>query len=187
MVTKDKQELMESWGRLSAGLNDGEIYYARTECRLGIMLLAASRKGLCYLAFADDKDFLLDDLRKSFPKESLSTGDERLLGLAEQLVQWLGESVPELPLDLRGTAFQQRVWQALREVPAGGTASYAEIARRIGAPTAVRAVASACAANPVAILVPCHRIVRSDGRLSGYHWGLWRKQALLDWERGTGA
>jgi len=187
MMTEKQHDITAAWQAASSGIKAGDIRFAATPCRLGVMLLAASGKGVCYLAFADDEEFLRDDLRRNFPKEILSAGDERLRGLAEQLAQWLGESVPALPLDLRGTAFQQRVWQALREVPAGSMASYAEIARRIGAPTAVRAVASACAANLVAILVPCHRIAGSDGRPCGYHWGIWRKQALLDWEGGSGS
>lgn len=179
----------EQWHKLCGELPHGNIRYAVVPCRLGMMLLAVSNKGLCYWAFADDQESLLEDLQGSFRAEPLQAGGDSLAELARLLAEHLENPVPlvALPLDLRGTAFQQQVWQALREVSVGGTVSYSEIARRIGKPKAVRAVASACAANPVAVLVPCHRIVRKDGSLSGYHWGVWRKRALLAWERDASA
>ncbi len=176
---------MAAWLQEMSRIRQGQIHYAVVACRLGLMLVAVSGQGLCYWAFGDDPGFLLADLCKSHKNDRVRAGDDDLHRLTTQLSKCLGKRhLPDfIPLDLRGTAFQRQVWQALRQIPPGGTASYAEIARRIGLPKAVRAVASACAANPVSILVPCHRVVRSDGRLSGYHWGAWRKQALLDWEK----
>ena len=132
----------------------------------------------------DDPEVLARDLEDRFPEAMLIGGDaafDRLVARVVELVEAPGAGL-DLPLDLRGTAFQRRVWQALREIPAGGTASYTEIADRIGAPNAVRAVASACAANPLAVAVPCHRVVRSDGGLCGYRWGVERKRTLLQRE-----
>jgi len=183
--------MVTAWRQDIGRITQGEIHYAGVTCQLGKMLAAFSCKGLSYLAFADDLGVLLEDLERGFPKDAVLAGGAGLAGLASQLGDGLAKpQQPVLPLellDLRGTAFQLRVWHALRAVPVGQVASYAEIARRIGNPKAVRAVASACAANPVAVLVPCHRIVRKDGSLSGYHWGIWRKQALLAWEREVGA
>jgi len=178
---------------LAAGLQElgrikqGEIHYAGATCRLGWMLAAVSWNGVCFLAFADELGMVSNELHRRFPKERVLAGGDGVHRLAGQLADGLATPLrPEIPfevLDLRGTAFQLRVWHALRDISAGKVASYGEIARRIGRPKAVRAVASACAANPVAVLVPCHRIVRSDGGLSGYHWGVWRKRALLAWEQ----
>ena len=129
----------------------------------------------------------LRDLQDRFPRATLIGGDAEFEALVAKVVGFV--EAPriglDLPLDVRGTAFQQRVWQALRAIPAGSTASYAEIARRIGAPKAVRAVAPACAANPLAVAIPCHRVVRTDGALSGYRWGVERKRALLEREEGA--
>ena len=128
----------------------------------------------------------MDDLRARFPRAQLTGSDSEFARTVEQVVRFV--EAPrvglDLPLDIRGTAFQQRVWQALRSIPAGSRASYAEIAGRIGAPRAVRAVAQACAANTLAVAVPCHRVVRSDGDLAGYRWGVERKRALLEREAG---
>jgi AraC family transcriptional regulator of adaptative response/methylated-DNA-[protein]-cysteine methyltransferase len=132
----------------------------------------------------DDPDALARDLQDRFPRATLIGGDQAFEQVVASVVGFV--EAPrlglDLPLDVRGTAFQQRVWQALREIPAGRTASYTEIAERIGAPTAVRAVAQACAANALAVAIPCHRVVRTDGNLSGYRWGVERKRALLDKE-----
>lgn len=167
--------------RYRAGGAGTEIRFAVGQCSLGAILVAASALGVCAILLGDDPDALLRDLQDRFPKATLIGGDAafertvaRVVGFVEAPALGL-----ELPLDVRGTAFQQRVWQALREIPAGNTASYAEIARRIGAPTATRAVAGACAANPLAVAIPCHRVVRNDGALSGYRWGVERKRALL--------
>jgi AraC family transcriptional regulator of adaptative response/methylated-DNA-[protein]-cysteine methyltransferase len=160
------------------------IRFAVGECSLGAILVAATEKGVCAILLGDDADRLARELQDRFPRADLIGGNrafERLVAKAVGLVEAPALGC-DLPLDVRGTAFQQRVWQALRAIPAGETASYAEIARRIGAPKAVRAVAGACAANPVAVAIPCHRIVRNDGGLSGYRWGVARKRALLQRE-----
>ena len=168
-------------GDYRAGGNKMQICFAMGQCSLGAILVARSTLGICAILLGDDPQTLADDLQARFPKAQLIAGD----GDFEQwVVQVIGfVETPklglDLPLDIRGTAFQQRVWQALRDIPPGTTASYSEIARRIGAPQAVRAVAGACAANALAVAIPCHRVVRNDGALSGYRWGVSRKRALL--------
>jgi AraC family transcriptional regulator of adaptative response/methylated-DNA-[protein]-cysteine methyltransferase len=143
--------------------------------------MAQSTRGICAILLGDDPEPLLRDLQDRFPKAQLIGADA---AFEQQVAQVVGLiEAPslglQLPLDVRGTAFQERVWQALREIPPGSTVSYAELAARIGAPKAVRAVGSACGANPLAVAIPCHRVLRSDGALSGYRWGLERKRALL--------
>ncbi|MDO9336444.1 MAG: bifunctional DNA-binding transcriptional regulator/O6-methylguanine-DNA methyltransferase Ada [Caulobacter sp.] len=158
-----------------------EIRFAVGECSLGAILVARSDKGVCAILMDDDPDALVRDLQDRFPKARLVGGDgdfEQLVAQVVGLVERPGIGL-DLPLDVRGTAFQQRVWQALRDIPAGTTATYRDIAARIGQPSAVRAVSGACAANALAIAIPCHRVVRNDGSLSGYRWGVERKQALL--------
>jgi len=154
-------------------------------CSLGHVLVAATERGVCAIAFADEAEPLAEELRRRFPEAEIEPGDDRVAELAAAVVAAIDGSAPaaEVPLDLLGTAFQQRVWRALRDIPRGATVSYAELARRIGAPRAVRAVGTACGANPVAVLVPCHRVLRGDGALGGYRWGLARKKALLARER----
>jgi AraC family transcriptional regulator of adaptative response/methylated-DNA-[protein]-cysteine methyltransferase len=164
-----------------AGAPGASIRFAVGECSLGSILVAASDQGICAILLGDDPDALARDLQDRFPKARLIGGDaafERWVAKVVGLVEapQLGLA---LPLDVRGTAFQQRVWRALSEIPPGSQASYAEIAERIGAPGAARAVAKACAANPLAVAIPCHRVVRQDGALSGYRWGVERKRALL--------
>ena len=157
------------------------IRFAIGQCSLGAILVAATTKGICAIMLGDDADRLMRDLQDRFPKAQLVGGDkdfERLVAQVVGLVERPG-AIAELPFDLRGTAFQQRVWQALRAIPPGTTATYSDVAKRIGRPHAVRAVANACAANPVAIAIPCHRVVRRDGGLGGYRWGIDRKRALL--------
>ncbi|WP_353192442.1 bifunctional DNA-binding transcriptional regulator/O6-methylguanine-DNA methyltransferase Ada [Pandoraea pnomenusa] len=169
-----------------AGGKAESIRFAVAQCSLGALLVAATSRGLCAISLGDDPDALLRDLQDRFPKAELVGADaefERWVAQVVGFVESPGIGL-SLPLDVRGTAFQQRVWQALREVPAGETASYAQIAERIGAPRAVRAVAQACASNKLAVAIPCHRIVRNDGALSGYRWGVERKRALLAQERG---
>jgi AraC family transcriptional regulator of adaptative response/methylated-DNA-[protein]-cysteine methyltransferase len=164
-----------------AGGAYSEIRFAVGECSLGSILVARSAQGVCAIYLGDDPDALARELQERFPNARLIGGDPEFEGLVAQVVG-LVEAPSlglDLPLDVRGTAFQQRVWRALREIPAGATASYAEIAKRIGAPAAVRAVAQACGANPIAVAIPCHRVVRHDGGLSGYRWGVERKRALL--------
>ncbi len=164
---------------------DASIRFAVGECSLGAILVAATDKGVCAIAFGDDADALVRDLQDRFPKAELVGGDaafEHLVARVVGFVEAPGRGL-DLPLDIRGTAFQQRVWQALRAIPSGTTASYTAIAAEIGAPAAVRAVAQACAGNSLAVAIPCHRVVRSDGALSGYRWGVARKRALLARER----
>ncbi len=169
-------------GNYRAGGANSTIRFAIGACALGAILVAQSERGICAILLGDDPDALARDLQDRFPRASLIGGDRGFEQLVATVVGFV--EAPriglDLPLDVRGTAFQQRVWQALREIPAGHTASYTEIAQRIGAPKAVRAVAGACAANALAVAIPCHRVVRSDGGLSGYRWGVERKRALLD-------
>ncbi len=157
------------------------VRYARVECYLGWVLVAATERGLCSIAFGDHRDGLRDELTVRFPAAELREDDSELGGWVERVLALLDEPGRglDLPLDIQGTAFQRRVWQALQAIPAGSTATYTEIARKIGKPASARAVARACAANPVAVAVPCHRIVRSDGGLGGYRWELRRKRMLL--------
>ncbi|VTU17629.1 Regulatory protein of adaptative response [Variovorax sp. SRS16] len=167
-----------------AGGAGTDIRFAIGECALGAILVAQSERGVCAIALGDDPEALVRDLQDQFPQARLLGGDARFEQLVARVVGFV--EAPglglDLPLDVRGTAFQQRVWQALREIPAGSTASYADVARRIGAPKSVRAVAQACGANHLAVAIPCHRVVRSDGHLSGYRWGVERKSALLQRE-----
>ena len=164
-----------------SGGSNVEMRFALGKCSLGSILVAATHQGIAAILLGDEPDALLHDLEDSFPKAKLIGGDvtfeetvAKVVGLVEA-----PETGLDLPLDMRGTAFQRRVWEALREIPAGTTATYAEIAGRIGMPKAVRAVAAACAANDIAIAIPCHRVVRSDGSLSGYRWGVERKRKLI--------
>lgn len=172
--------------RYRAGGAGSQIRFAVGRCLLGEILVAASVRGVCAIALGDDPDVLVRDLQDRFPHAELLGGDAQFERMVARVVGFVEapRTGLDLPLDVQGTAFQQRVWQALRRIPPGRTATYAEIARRIGAPTAVRAVAGACAANTLAVAIPCHRVVRSDGGLSGYRWGVARKRALLDREAG---
>jgi AraC family transcriptional regulator of adaptative response/methylated-DNA-[protein]-cysteine methyltransferase len=170
--------------RYRAGGADTGIRFAVGQCTLGAILVACSSRGICAILLGDDPDMLLRDLQDRFPRARLIGGDRKFERLVARVVGFVErpELGLDLPLDIRGTAFQQRVWQALRRIPAGMTRSYADVARQIGAPKAVRAVAQACAANALAVAIPCHRVVRNDGALSGYRWGVERKRALLDRE-----
>ena len=174
-------------GSYRAGGARTVIHFGIGQCSLGAILVAASARGVCAILLGDDPEALARDLQDRFPRAELVGGEA---GFERWMAQVIGfVDAPQLgldlPLDVRGTAFQQRVWEALRRVPAGETISYTELARRIGAPRAVRAVAGACAANALAVAIPCHRVVRSDGGLSGYRWGVERKRALLDKEAGA--
>ena len=165
-----------------------EIRFAVGETSMGAILVATSKKGVAAILLGDDPDELVRNLQDRFPKASLIGADrdyEALVAQVVGLVEKPGIGL-NLPLDVRGTAFQRRVWQALQEIPASETVSYSEIARRIGSPKAVRAVAGACAANNLAVVIPCHRVVRNDGSLSGYAWGVERKRVLLDREASQG-
>ena len=162
-----------------------EIRFAVGACSLGAILVAATNQGICAILMGDDPEALVHDLQDRFPRARLIGADADFERTVAQVVGFV--EAPriglDLPLDVRGTAFQQRVWEALRAIPAGATVSYTELAQRIGSPAAVRAVAGACAANPVAVAIPCHRVVRSDGGLSGYRWGIERKAALIAREK----
>ena len=163
------------------GGKGADIRFAVAQSALGALLVAQSDRGICAITLGDDPDALVREFQDRFPNANLIGGDTGFESLVARVVGFVEapQTGLDLPLDIRGTAFQERVWQALRQIPAGETASYAEIARRIGAPNAVRAVAGACGANQIAVAVPCHRVVRKDGALSGYRWGVERKRALL--------
>jgi AraC family transcriptional regulator, regulatory protein of adaptative response / methylated-DNA-[protein]-cysteine methyltransferase len=167
-----------------AGGTGASIRFAVGECSLGSILVAATEKGVCAILLGDDPNALVRDLQDRFPKAQLIGGDTDFEHVVATVVGFV--EAPKfglnLPLDVQGTAFQQRVWQVLREIPAGSTASYGDIAQRIGTPNAVRAVAQACGANALAVAIPCHRVVAHNGTLSGYRWGVERKRALLDRE-----
>jgi len=153
------------------------------ECVLGSILVAASGRGVCAILMGDDADDLVDDLRKRFPRAGLVAGavaPERFARIMEFIAS--PRRGLDLPLDMSGSDFEQRVWRALQEIPAGSTQSYGEVAQRIGAPQAAKEVGEACAANPLAVAVPCHRVVRKDGGLAGYRWGVKRKRALIERE-----
>lgn len=157
------------------------IRFAVGQCSLGAVLVAQSQRGICAILLGEDPDVLVRDLQDQFPKAELIGGDaefERLIAQVVGLVEAPSIGL-NLPLDVRGTAFQERVWQTLREIPPGTTATYTQIAERIGAPKAVRAVAQACGANHIAVAIPCHRVVRRDGDIAGYRWGVDRKRELL--------
>lgn len=176
----EKQRNSTNFGKQSAMM----ISFALDKCSLGNILVAQSEQGICALLLGDEPQILLDDLQQRFPKATLVAGDAGLKKNLAQIITLVEkpQNKIKLPLDIRGTLFQQRVWQVLQEIPAGETRSYSEIAEAIGSPKAVRAVAGACAANAIAIIIPCHRVVRSDGNLSGYRWGAERKQKLLQRE-----
>lgn len=167
--------------RYRTGGADEEIRFAIGECSLGSILVAATPRGVCAISMGDDPEELVHDLERRFPRAQLIGADgkfEQIVARVVGMVEHPGLGA-DLPLDIRGTAFQQRVWEALRNIPAGRTATYSEIARAIGAPTSARAVARACATNALAVAIPCHRVVRTDGDPSGYRWGIDRKRALL--------
>ncbi|HZP94376.1 MAG TPA: bifunctional DNA-binding transcriptional regulator/O6-methylguanine-DNA methyltransferase Ada [Burkholderiales bacterium] len=167
-----------------AGGANASIRFAVGQCSLGAILVAATAKGVCAILLGEEPDRLVRDLQDQFPRAELIGADrdfEQLVAKVVGFVEAPGLGL-DLPLDVRGTAFQQRVWQALRAIPAGATVSYTDIAKRIGSPRSVRAVARACAANAIAVAIPCHRVVRNDGALSGYRWGVERKRALLERE-----
>jgi AraC family transcriptional regulator of adaptative response/methylated-DNA-[protein]-cysteine methyltransferase len=164
-----------------AGGANNAIHFSVGECSLGWILVARSERGVCAIFLGDDPEMLVRELEERFPNAELIGGDKAFETLVAKVVRFV--ETPriglDLPLDVRGTAFQQRVWRALQKIPAGKTVSYAELAKRIGAPKAVRAVANACAQNALAVAIPCHRVVHKGGKTSGYRWGVERKRALL--------
>ena len=167
-----------------AGGSQTNIRFAVGECSLGSILVAQSDRGICAILLGDDPDALARDLQDQFPQANLIGGNASFEQLVAKVVGFVEAPALglDLPLDVRGTAFQQRVWQSLRKIPVGSTASYTDIAKLIGSPKSVRAVAQACGANALAVAIPCHRVVRNDGALSGYRWGVERKRALLEKE-----
>jgi AraC family transcriptional regulator of adaptative response/methylated-DNA-[protein]-cysteine methyltransferase len=173
--------------RFRAGGEGTTIRFAVGECSLGSILVAATDKGVCAITLGDDPDALVRALQDRFSNARLIGGDRafeqqvaKVVGFVEKPTRGL-----DLPLDIRGTAFQRRVWDAIRAIPAGSTATYTELAKRLGKPKSVRAVAQACASNAIAVAIPCHRVVRMDGSLAGYRWGVDRKRALLDREKAA--
>jgi len=170
--------------RYRAGGPLTDIWFAVGDCSLGSILVAKSERGVCAILLGDDPDALTRDLQNRFSCANLIGGNaafERLISIVVGFVEAPGRGL-NLPLDVRGTAFQQRVWEALQNIPAGSTATYRDIANRIGSPKSVRAVGQACGANALAVAIPCHRVVRIDSDLSGYRWGIERKRTLLERE-----
>ncbi len=182
---KSKEILGMTPSEYKKGAPSIEIKQAVFESFLGWVLVAMTEKGICSVTIGDTPEELRENLYRSFPKAVFREPDKCLEDMVARLMSLIKApeaNSPELPLDIQGTSFQCRVWKALKAISPGSTASYSEIAAQAGKPSAVRAVANACAANPVAIIIPCHRVVRSDGKLSGYRWGIERKRKLLELE-----
>ena len=181
---KSDQVLGMTPSNYRAGGINTDIRFAVGECTLGSILVACSERGVCAILLGDDPEVLVRELQDCFPRSNLIGRDRNFEQLVATVVGFVETPAIglNLPLDIRGTAFQQRVWQALRKIPPGKTVSYSEVAETIGSPKSVRAVARACAANTLAVAIPCHRVVRNDGGLSGYRWGVERKRVLLDKE-----
>jgi AraC family transcriptional regulator of adaptative response/methylated-DNA-[protein]-cysteine methyltransferase len=186
---KSKRLLGMTPTQFRSGGASEEIKFALGQTTLGAILVASSKKGVVAILLGDDPEKLLRDLQDRFPRATLIGGDKEYEELVARVVGFIEAPKRSLnvPLDIRGTAFQQRVWRALQRISAGTTVSYADIARRIGSPSSVRAVAGACAANKIAMAIPCHRVVRTDGSLSGYAWGIDRKRQLIERERQQSA
>jgi AraC family transcriptional regulator of adaptative response/methylated-DNA-[protein]-cysteine methyltransferase len=171
-------------GHLGRKLNE-EIHYGTGQSSLGPILVASSAKGVVSILIGEDRDQLVQDLQQRFPRARLIRNNRDDEGLVARVVDFIETPIHglDLPLDIRGTAFQQRVWQLLREIPAGETTTYTDLARKIGAPKAIRAVGNACSTNNIAVAIPCHRVLHKDGSLSGgYHWGNDRQRALINRE-----
>ncbi len=174
--------------RASAKAGAGEVIrFALNECSLGAILVAATRQGICVIELGDASEPLMEGLRARFPKAEIAPGDAVFHELAARVIAFVEKPAPAsgLPLDVRGTPFQREIWEILRDIPPGKTMSYAEVAAKAGRPEAVRAVARACASNALAVVIPCHRVVRTGGALSGYRWGVERKAKLLAREGST--
>ncbi len=182
---KSNQRLGMTPTDFRAGGKDQHIRFAVGECSLGSILVAATARGICTIALGDDPEALCHELERRFPRARLVGGEpefEALVASVVGLVEHPGRG-SKLPLDVQGTAFQERVWRALSKIPPGTTTTYSELARSLGVPRATRAVARACAQNPVAVAIPCHRVVRTNGELAGYRWGIERKRELLRREK----
>lgn len=162
------------------------ILWQTGHCYLGEVLIASTPQGVCAVLLGETADDLVEDLARRFPQATLTHANDCRAHWFHEVMSYLIDSrrPPSVQLDLRGTDFQQKVWRALQEIPSGNSSTYGDIARQMGMPTASRAVAGACAANPLAVVVPCHRVLRGDGSLSGYRWGVKRKQAVLNHEQG---
>ena len=161
-----------------------DIVFSTGQCILGTVLVASSERGACSILLGDGEEELVRDLRKRVPHARIRKAAGELASLLAKVIALVAHpaSALDAPLDLQGSEFQQRVWRALREIPAGSTDTYGAIAQRIGAPGRAKQVGEACAANPLAVAIPCHRVVRKDGALAGYRWGVGRKRALLELE-----
>jgi AraC family transcriptional regulator of adaptative response/methylated-DNA-[protein]-cysteine methyltransferase len=186
-VYEDRRTARHDAGRSATGRGRGGDPHRRRRCPFGRLLVGATDRGVCFIGFAEADEALLGDLRQRFPRARIVADDAALAGAVRAVLDFLEEpnQALDLPLDLRGTAFQQRVWRTLCRIPPGETRSYGELARMMGDPRAVRAVARSCARNPVSLAVPCHRVIGSDGSLTGYRWGVPRKRALLEKERAA--
>jgi AraC family transcriptional regulator, regulatory protein of adaptative response / methylated-DNA-[protein]-cysteine methyltransferase len=184
-MTELSQPQIETAPVLQSKAGEGEVVrFAVGECSLGSILVAATARGICAIELGDAPEPLVEGLRNRFRNADLRRGDAEFGRIVSQVVAFVDnpKRVPDLPLDVRGTAFQEKVWRILAEIPFGGTATYAEVAAKAGCPNAVRAVASAIAHNKLAVAIPCHRVVRTGGALSGYRWGVERKAKLLERE-----
>ena len=173
--------------RYRGGASGMTVAYGIVSSALGPVLVAATDRGICHVALGEDETVLEHDLRASFPRATLERAEDRVESATSALVRYLsnGGPWPQLPLDVRATAFQARVWEALTHIAPGATTTYGELARALGDPNATRAVARACATNPVALLIPCHRVIAKNGDMRGYRWGVDRKSRLLDLERNA--
>ena len=180
----DRNELTSDAMPFAGMYTECKLRYVTAECSLGSILLACSQRGVSAILLGNDPDKLVKELKNRYPDSRLIGGSQKHEQLLAKVLEFIEYPAiePELPLDVCGTAFQQRVWQELKNIPVGKTASYSEIAKRIGSPTSARAVARACANNNIAIAIPCHRVVKNDGGISGYRWGVERKKALLQKE-----
>ena len=166
--------------------NANSIFYTFTTTSLGLVCVGQTPQGVCAVIFGDDQALMLADLTKRFEGAELIPGDSALMATAEKIAHWVespAKQIPAIRLDIRGTAFQKSVWEILQKIPVGKVSSYGEVAQRLGRPTAVRAVAQACGANPISVLIPCHRVVAKNAALTGYRWGLERKSSLLQREQ----
>ena len=184
---KKRDQLAMTPQQYRAGAAGIEIMYGIAECSLGWLIVAATDRGICAIEFSDERHTLPDQLQARFPKAELKVADSEFTSLIEKVVTFIESPVRtfQLPLDIQGTAFQQRVWEILRNIKPGETVSYSAVAQSMGNPKAVRAVANACGANKLAVVIPCHRVISKSGEAGGYRWGKERKKRLLELEQET--